>query len=269
MEIYNGKYCVYIHTNKINGKKYVGQTCQKPEYRWNSGKGYKDNSYFWRAIQKYEWDNFDHEIVASNLTKEEVDNFERLLIRKLDLLDPNKGYNLQDGGSHGQPSEISRINISNAAKKRNQNSEWRRKQSESHIGLQVGENNGMYGKKHSEETIHKLREASTGKHPSEETLDKMRESHLGEKNSMYGKHHTNETKRKIGEAAKGENNANAKKVNQYSLDWKLIKTWSTMKLAGKTLDIPPQNISRCCRTAKGTAGGFIWRYADEVNTQIA
>jgi group I intron endonuclease len=262
MEIYNGNYCVYLHTNKINTKKYVGQTCMRPTKRWNSGKGYKDNPYFYRAINKYGWDNFEHEIIASNLTKEEADNFEKLLIKKLDSMNPDRGYNLQDGGSHGKPSELSRENIRKAAQKRNQNEEWRRKQSESHVGLQAGENNGMYGKKHSEETIQKLREASTGKHPSEETLDKMRESHLGEKNSMYGKHHTEETKVKISDAIKGENHPNARKVNQYSLDNALIKMWSTIKLAGETLGIPPQNINRCCRKGKGTAGGFKWSYTD-------
>ena len=69
MEIYNGNYCVYIHINKINGKMYIGQTCQKPEKRWNSGKGYKDDVYFSTAIQKYSWDNFEHEVIASILTK--------------------------------------------------------------------------------------------------------------------------------------------------------------------------------------------------------
>ena len=50
-------------------KKYVGQTCQRPEKRWNNGRGYIENIYFWRSIQKYGWDNFEHEVVASNLTK--------------------------------------------------------------------------------------------------------------------------------------------------------------------------------------------------------
>ena len=262
MEIYNGKYCVYVHTNKTNGKKYVGQTGLKPEKRWNSGKGYKDNQYFWRAIQKYGWDNFEHEVLASNLTKEEADNFEILLIKKLELTNPDKGYNLQDGGSHGQPSELSRENIRKAAQKRSQNEEWRRKQSECHIGLNAGEKNGMYGKKHSEESKQKQRKASSGKHPSKETRQKMSESHIGDKNSMFGKHHTEATKKKLKEIASGENNPKAKKVNQYDLDGNLIKTWNTMKLAGETLGIPPQNISRCCRTGKGTAGGFKWSYAN-------
>jgi hypothetical protein len=241
----------------------------KPEKRWNSGKGYKDNPYFWHAIQKYGWDNFDHEVVASTVTKEEADNFERLLIKKMDSTNPNKGYNLQDGGSHGRPSELSRENIRKAAQKRSQNEEWRRKQKESHVGLQVGENNSMYGKKHSEEAKQKQREASLGKHPSEETRNKMRESHLGEKNSMFGKSRSEDTRQKISETNKGINNPKAQKVNQYTLDGVLIKTWDFIKLAGVTLKIPPQNISRCCRSGKGTAGGFKWSYANEVNTQIA
>ena len=90
----------------------------------------------------------------------------------------------------------------------------------------------------------------------------MAESHLGEKNSMYGRCHSQETKLKISHANSGSSNAKARKVNQYSLDGILIKTWNTLKEAGSALGILPQNISRCCRTTKGTTGGFIWRYAD-------
>lgn len=88
-------YCVYIHTNKINGKKYVGQTCQEPEKRWKNGKGYHNNIYFTRAIQKYGWDNFEHEIIKCNLTKEEADDIEKLLIKELNTLNPN-GYNAKE-----------------------------------------------------------------------------------------------------------------------------------------------------------------------------
>lgn len=67
MIICNGTYSVYIHQNLTNGKRYVGITCKKPERRWGyQGAGYKSQTYFWKAIQKYGWDNFDHEVFASN-----------------------------------------------------------------------------------------------------------------------------------------------------------------------------------------------------------
>ena len=79
---------------------------------------------------------------------------------------------------------------------------------------------------------------------------------------MYGKQHSVETKKKISDALKNEQNPKARRTNQYRLDGTLIKTWDYIKQAGKELDIPYQNISRCCRTGKGTAGGFKWSYAD-------
>ena len=38
-------YLVYIHTNNINNKKYVGLTKQKPQERWrHDGLGYKKST---------------------------------------------------------------------------------------------------------------------------------------------------------------------------------------------------------------------------------
>ena len=104
----NKRYLVYIHTNKINGKVYIGQTCQKPEYRWGShGQGYVECPHFWRAIQKYGWINFDHTIQADGLTHDEACAQEIELIAQLKATDPQYGYNLSHGGDGPDP-EITR-----------------------------------------------------------------------------------------------------------------------------------------------------------------
>ena len=64
---------IYMHRNKINNKVYIGQTTQKPEYRWNHGFGYKDSSLFFASIQKYGWDNFEHTILEKDIPENKLD----------------------------------------------------------------------------------------------------------------------------------------------------------------------------------------------------
>lgn len=143
------KWCVYMHTCKENNKKYIGQTCNLKN-RWsNNGSKYlykqKDGSWrqpaIARAILKYGWDGFIHEVVKDNLSKLEADNLEKELINKYNTLNPNFGYNIRKGGSHGELSEQSiekmRKTIGNSRMK---------------------ENNSFYGKHHSEETKEKIRQ---------------------------------------------------------------------------------------------------------------
>lgn len=125
------KFCVYLHINKINGKIYVGQTCKVPTARWQNGTGYRTQKHFWASICKYGWDNFEHKIVASMLTQNEANTIEKMLIEKLDTMNPNKGYN-KDSGGNGE---------------RFVSEETKRKISLSHIG----EKNPMFGKHMSKE----------------------------------------------------------------------------------------------------------------------
>ena len=95
----NKNYIVYCHTNKINDKKYIGITKQNPSNRWGSkGQGYIQSPKFWRAIQKYGWDNFEHEILFKNLSQEEASKKEAELIEQYKTLNNNFGYNMTSGG---------------------------------------------------------------------------------------------------------------------------------------------------------------------------
>ena len=39
-DLYMKKYCVYMHINKINNKRYIGITFREPEQRLQKGYGY-------------------------------------------------------------------------------------------------------------------------------------------------------------------------------------------------------------------------------------
>lgn len=94
------KWCVYVHTNKINNKKYIGISSNVKQ-RWHSnGYNYYDQV-FGNAIQKYGWDNFEHEILYEDLSKEEASKYEQLLIEKYKTNMKKFGYNRSKGGESG------------------------------------------------------------------------------------------------------------------------------------------------------------------------
>lgn len=152
------KWCVYCHTSP-SGKIYIGITGQKPEERWRKGNGYRQQKYFWRAIQKYGWDNFKHEILFDCLTKKEAEEKEIELIAVYKSNNKRYGYNVQNGGcAPGVMAEETKRKLSKAnIGKHNIPRTEQHRQKVKRDGIYAGKNNGFYGKTHSEETKLKMR----------------------------------------------------------------------------------------------------------------
>lgn len=91
-------YLVYRHIAP-NGKSYIGITKQNADRRFQNGYGYKSQIVFWRAIQKYGWDSFKHEILEENLTEKQAGIKEDYYIKKIYKSFSPNGYNVAEGGS--------------------------------------------------------------------------------------------------------------------------------------------------------------------------
>lgn len=125
---------VYVHTNKINGKKYVGITSREdPNQRWKNGNGYSENSHFRAAINKYGWDSFEHDIIADCLSENDAKQMEKDLIAKWGTQNRELGYNMTAGGDgtlNCFPSEASRRKHAISSMRENLSEETLRKRSE-------------------------------------------------------------------------------------------------------------------------------------------
>ncbi len=230
-------YCVYIHINKINNKKYVGITKMSPTKRWGkNGSGYtrSHKSIFGRAIEKYGWENFNHEIFASNLSKERACTLETILIETLRTRDKRFGYNVQLGGQLGNAgvvfSEESKTKMREAKKGKRLTEDHKRHISE-----------GLKGHKpasFTEESKAKLRLANTGKCLSDETKTKI-------SNALTGIIRSEETRQKM-----SNNHANKHGVFCPELN----ECFDTMTDAYEKYGIPRSNIDKCIKGERKSAG---------------
>lgn len=194
-------YTIYAHRNKTNGKLYIGQTSQIPEKRWGKdGSGYKTSTKFYRAIQKYGWENFEHLILFSELSENEANSIEESLIKWFRTTDDRYGYNLNSGGQNHHHSEETKAKIGKANAKALLGKHW----SESHriliSEMFKGEGNPFYGKHHTEESKRKISESRKGQYN-------------GEKHPFYGKHHSDESKQAISKKRQGKGGKKIRCVN--------------------------------------------------------
>lgn len=205
---------IYLITNKINGKRYVGQTRQTVKRRWHAhcweaAKG--KNKAFSNAIRKYGPESFDVRAVADALDHETLNNFEYFYIRHLDTMNSEKGYNRREGGSQPKFGPETIEKFSAARKGRKLTPEWKQniaraltgrspspETREKHRVRMLG-NSLSLGVKRSEEYIQKLHRPHT-----EESRQKMSEARKlvkldfgGNKNPFYGKKHSAESLEKM------------------------------------------------------------------------
>ena len=169
------KWYIYCHTSPSD-KKYVGITSQsKPEYRWGKD-GCKylgtnpDGSYkqvrMARAVNKYPWDLWTHEILAVVYTKEDAKELEQYFIKYYRTKNPEYGYNCTDGGDGVSDKDRTGAHNSNYGNHK-----------------LAGENNPMWGKHHSEETKKKISDALSN--PSAETRKKISDAAKARQTDEY------------------------------------------------------------------------------------
>lgn len=227
-------YTVYKHTNKKNGKIYIGITGRKPEERWENGHGYYGQP-FYNAILKYGWDNFEHDILFTDLMESEAKEKEIELIEEYKSSNSKYGYNASIGGESANGmvhTEETKEKIRCSLKGRVSPMKGRHWN-----GERAGENNPFYGKTHTEETKKKMKKS-------------------------YKCSITQESREKMSKNRKGKASGSSNHKSRSVICVNTGKVYKTMKEAAEDTGANQCKIIDVCRGARKTTAGMMWKYAD-------
>jgi group I intron endonuclease len=111
---------IYLITNLVNGKYYVGKTERSILIRWGEHCSCKHEDVYklHRAIKKYGANSFIIEVLGTCTSLNQLNQLEELWIRLLESYTDQFGYNMTMGGDGGAPTEEVRMKISLALKGR-------------------------------------------------------------------------------------------------------------------------------------------------------
>jgi group I intron endonuclease len=179
---------VYLITNLINGKQYVGQTIMTIERRWHGHTCRTGGcTVLYAAISKYGKENFKIESIYEASSLEELSAKEKELIKSLNTLAPN-GYNLTTGGERPVFCEESREKMSKAKMgiptwnkgktKEDPRVDRSTKAARKALKEKFGDVGPNTGHKWDDEGRKKAAERMTGNVLSKETKKKMSDSHV-------------------------------------------------------------------------------------------
>lgn len=290
---------IYKYTSPAD-KVYIGQTTQEKRRRktfLNLNKSYGGDKID-AARAKYGPETFHYEVLYSSYfkTKEEativLDELEEYYIREYDTY--TNGYNMTFGGytnrgfkySDEQKAIMSdsrrgrklrpRTNEEKAYHSDVMKAKWA---SSEYRNLRVainnsqehklklsnslrGENNGMYGKCH-----------------TDEAKQKMSTARMAEKNHWFGKVKSEEYRNKIKKSISKFHKENkvsthtrwlisekcSVAVEQYTKHNEYVCTFRSIIEASRILNIDASAITKCCKNTRGSAGGYKWKYVEKTD----
>lgn len=243
---------VYVVTNSVNGKQYVGQTKYGAEFRWkqhvqaaNRGQGHVLGN----AIRKYGAENFKIEVAVRCESIDELWKHETRLIEELKTIEC--GYNREKGG-WGNPYHPTR-------------EETRKKMSAV-----------RKGKKLSEETKRKISQKLQGcQNARGHRVTEEMKQHYREVNSQY--RHTDDARRRIVETSAHRwsdpeykarvsaviSIAKSRPVVMLSDDGTFIQRFDSVRCASESTGVKQALINNCLRHGVRTRLGDGWvRFAN-------
>lgn len=185
---------VYLMTNMVNGKYYVGKTIKDSldQYLADAAsmaiRGKNNRPLLHRAIRKYGADSFVIEPLAECETNADASNLERLWIILLSSKNHTIGYNLSDGGE-GSPGCKHSLEVRQRwSEQRKGKKAWNKGLTGIHtedgkrrmVAARTGENNHFFGKHHSDSAKQSIATSNSKRVWTEESRKKMSDSKKAE-----------------------------------------------------------------------------------------
>ena len=247
---------IYLITNTINNKQYVGQTKRADvEERWRQHRSNKTvGPYLKSAYEKYGYDNFKYQIICICFD-EDCDKYEEEYIKKFNTLSPS-GYNLKGGGHFSKHHPDTMIKMKESLKK-----VWTEEKRKEMSERLKGENAPRYGMKIKDETREKLIESHKNywERMSKDEYERICQER---KNRIHNK---NPSQKVLDALEKGRQLAkglNRKGIGKYDNYGNLLESFESIAEASNETGICRMTISNVCSGKKyyKTAGGFVWKY---------
>lgn len=234
---------IYIITNKVNGKIYVGRTGKGVRHRFNAHLRRAragETTFLYNAIRKYGEDQFESKAICYCFDAESTVEAEMYLIKAYKANNRKIGYNMSEGGDGGEYGRV----LSEETIDKMRLSALKVSKERSVKMVETKKKNGTLGKgkkKHTEEHKRKMSELMTNREVSDETRGKMSKARKGKKCDFL--EWTDERKEEFSKKQRANPNGAKLQIEDVREIKKLIKTGMGVTAIGRQFRVSHGTIS--------------------------